>query len=824
MRTLAELVADGCGLPFAAATASLAAAVAGPRVAVVEAPPGTGKTTLAPAVVAGVVEGRIVVTQPRRVAARAAARRLAQLTGTRVGDVAGFTVRGERAVSAATRVEMVTPGVLLRRLLRDPGLDGVGAVILDEVHERGLDTDLLVGLLGEVRELRDDLAVVAMSATADSAGLSALLGDAPVVGVPAVSHPLEERFEPGPLPLGPRGVTREFLTHVADVTVEAFAGRPDDGDVLVFLPGVREVRTVAEELRRRLPAEVLELHGQVPAREQDRAIAGRRSGEGPRVVVSTNLAESSVTVQGVRVVVDAGLSREPRRDAGRGMSGLVTVRCARSSADQRAGRAARQGPGVVWRCYDRETYAGLRSQVTPEAQAADLTGALLTLAAWGAPRGVGLRLLTPLPAGPVHDDAAGLRGLGAVDDAGRVTPTGRRLTEIPASPRWARALLDAGPLAGSRLAAEVVAAVERDVSGDLAAEVRRLGRGHCPDAARWRAEADRLERLVPPSPGEGAGAGTVVVSAFPERVARKVGDSYLLASGTRAAAPPELAGHAWLAVAEVTRADGASAGGTGAVIRSGAAIDEATARLAEHLLIEEVRGELFDGRLRARRVTALGAIELSSTPVPARELGPVAVRRVVEERGLGIIGWSEAADGLRRRMAMLHRTLGEPWPAVDDASLLGRLDDWLGPELATAAETGRLAGIDLVTPLRRLLPWPAAGRLDELTPERLEVPSGSRIRLTYPPHDAGGPVVVAVKLQECFGLATSPRLVDGRVEVVFHLLSPAGRPLAITGDLASFWSGPYAQVRSEMRGRYPKHPWPEDPWTAPATARTKRRR
>ena len=260
------------------------------------------------------------------------------------------------------------------------------------------------------------------------------------------------------------------------------------------------------------------------------------------------------------------------------------------------------------------------------------------------------------------------------------------------------------------------------------------------------------------------------------------------------------------------------------MIRSGAAIDEATARLAEHLLIEEVRGELFDGRLRARRVTALGAIELSSTPVPARELGPVAVRRVVEERGLGIIGWSEAADGLRRRMAMLHRTLGEPWPAVDDASLLGRLDDWLGPELATASETGRLAGIDLVTPLRRLLPWPAAGRLDELTPERLEVPSGSRIRLTYPPHDAGGPVVVAVKLQECFGLATSPRLVDGRVEVVFLLLTPAGRPLAITGDLASFWSGPYAQVRSEMRGRYPKHPWPEDPWTAPATARTKRRR
>ncbi len=822
--TLAGLVEDGCGLPFAAATADLRRAVAEHRAAVVEAPPGTGKTTLAPPIVSGAVDGRVVVTQPRRVAARAAARRIAALTGTRLGELAGFTVRGERVLEPSARIEMVTPGVLLRRLLRDPGLDGVGAVILDEVHERGLDTDLLIGLLGEVRELRDDLAVVAMSATADAAGLAALLGDpAPAVGVPGVLHQLTERYEPGPLPFDGAGVARGFLTHVADIAVRAFADRPDDGDLLVFLPGAREVSAVAETLRSRLPAEVLELHGRIGPREQDRAMAGRGRGDRPRVVVSTNLAESSVTVAGVRAVVDAGLSREPRRDSARGMSGLVTVRCARSSADQRAGRAARQGPGTVWRCYDEPTYRGLRAQVTPESQTADLTGALLTLAAWGAPRGEGLRLPSALPDGSVADDENVLRWLGAVDAEGRVTGPGRRLALIPASPRWARALVDSAPRVGSRAAAEAVAAVELGIAGDLGREIAALRRGGSPDARRWRSEAHRLERLIPAAEGKGERIGAVLLLAFPERVARLTGDTYLLASGTRAAAPPDLAGHDWLAVAEVTRAGGSTAAGTGAVIRSGAPVDEATARIAGHLLTDEVRGSLVDGRLRARRVTALGAIELTSTPVPARELGVDAVRDVVEAGGFGVIGWSPAADVLRRRMALLHRVVGGRWPDVGDEALLSRLDEWLAPELSAAADTGRLSGIDLASPLRRLLPWPEAGRLDELAPERLQVPSGSRIRLDYPPHDENGPVVVAVKLQECFGLADSPRLADGAVDVVFHLLSPAGRPLAVTGDLASFWAGPYGQVRSEMRGRYPKHPWPEDPWTAPATARTKRR-
>ena len=825
MHALLALVDDGGALSFAAATEPLRRAVMEEGAAVVVAPPGSGKTTLAPAILAGCVPGRVVVTQPRRVAARAAARRLATLTGTRVGEAVGFTVRGERVLERAARVEMLTPGVLLRRLLRDPSLDGVGAVILDEVHERGLETDLLMGLLTEVRDLRPELVVVAMSATVNAEAMAGLLGrgsPAPIVDVPGALHPLQERWAPGPLPLDGRGVSRAFLDHVAATASAAFRDRPGDGDVLVFVPGAGEVRHVAAAIR--ADAEVVELHGQVPPREQDRVVAGRAPGERPRIVVATNLAESSLTVNGVRVVVDAGLSREPRRDSGRGMSGLVTVRCARSSADQRAGRAARQGPGVVWRCYDADAYRGLRPDVTPEVQTADLTGALLTLAAWGTPRGEGLPLPTPLPRAAVGEDEAVLRWLGAVDAAGRITAHGRTLADIPTSPRWARALVDGGAEVGATAAAEIVAAIEGDAGGDLVRAVAQWRRGSDPASKRWAAEVSRLERLAPPSEQRSPDRGIVVALGYPERVARRSGESYLLASGTRAAAPPDLDGHAWLAVADVTRAGGASARGTGAIIRSAAPIDEETARAAAaHLLVDEVRGQVVDGRLRARRVRALGAIELSSTPVPSSELGPEAAASAVRAGGLALIGWSPAAEGLHRRLAFLHRHLGDPWPAVDDEVLLERLDEWLGPELARAASSGRIAGIDLHAPLRRLVPWQVASRLDELAPERLHVPSGSTIRLTYPEPDGDGAVVCAVKLQECFGLAQSPTIADGRARILFHLLSPAGRPLAITDDLASFWSGPYAQVRAEMRGRYPKHPWPEDPWSAQATARTKRR-
>ena len=831
-----------------------------------QAPPGTGKTTLVPPAVANAAAdaagssrpGRVVVTQPRRVAARSAARRLAQLDGSVLGQRVGYAVRGETRTSAGTLIEFVTPGILLRRLLADPGLESTAAVILDEVHERGLETDLLLGMLGEVRQLRGDLTLIAMSATLDAERFAELLGTgdglgaAPLVGCPSALYPLTVAWRSAAVPrLNEHGVTRGFLDHVADTAAyahaEAQAGDPAI-DTLVFVPGAREVSHVAGRLRARAAGgtEVLELHGQVPAREQDRAVSGRGAGEPARIIVSTSLAESSLTVPGVRLVVDSGLAREPRRDAARGMSGLVTVSCSRASAEQRAGRAARQGPGRVVRCYDDRAFGAAPAHPTPEIAVADLTSAALMLACWGAPGGDGLALPDAPPAGAMQDALAVLRGLGAIDHHGMATPTGKTLAAVPADPRLARALLDGAATVGARTAAEAVALVSGDLrapAADLPRLLSALRTGRDPGERRWSEDVRRLETMarrspLQASPGRGDSfvpgpqdaLGYVLALAFPDRVARRVPgagpEQYLLASGTRAGLPAgsPLSGQQWLAVAEATRAAGRDAAGTGAVIRAAAPLSAAAAEdAAAHLLANTVEARFASGRVSARQERRLGAIVLSSTPVrPSAEAGRSAVARALTAQGLEVIGFSPAADMLRRRLALLHRELGDPWPDVGEPALLARLQDWLAPELEALAAGNPVRGIDLTEPLRRLLPWPDAARLGELVPERLEVPSGSRIRIDYAENPEERPVV-AVKLQECFGWAQTPRLVQGRVPVLFHLLSPAGRPLAVTDDLASFWSGPYAQVRAEMRGRYPKHPWPEDPWSARATARTKAR-
>lgn len=835
---------------------------------VVQAPPGTGKTTLVPPLLANMAgAGRIVVTQPRRVAARAAARRLAFLDAGPLGGRVGYTVRGEHRAGAGTLVEFVTPGILLRRLLSDPGLDGVAGVVLDEVHERGLETDLLVGMLAEVRQLRADLRMVAMSATVEAARFASLLGDpdgggpAPVVDCPSVLHALDIQWVPAPGPrLDDRGVTRAFLGHVAGTAAVSHAQKlTADGsaDALVFVPGAREVAHVAVSLRDRLGAavDVLELHGQVGPAEQDRAVSGRAAGGKPRIIVSTDLAESSLTVPGVRLVIDSGLAREPRRDSARGMSGLVTVSCPRASAEQRAGRAARQGPGTVVRCYSQQAFGAAPAHATPEIRVADLAGAALTLACWGSPRGEGLALPDQPPRQAMDEAMEVLRELGAVTADGHATPTGRILADIPADPRLARALLDGAAAVGVQAAAEVVAAIagdQRAPGGDLPQLLSRLRTEGGQAQRRWLDEAGRLaalarrhgQRKSGPASGEspatrhaanpdpGNMAGAVVALAYPDRIARQVpGDGparYLLSSGTRAGLPAgsSLGGHEWLAVAEVSRAGGRDAAGTGAVIRSAAPITaEQAAAAASHLLAESVEAQFHQGRVTARKVRRLGAIPLADTPVrPTPEAGRTAVAQALEREGLGLLDWSTAALGLRGRLALLRRELGEPWPDVSDEALLRRADDWLGPELEALAGGAAVGSVDLVQPLRRLLPWPEAARFDELAPEWLEVPSGSKVRIDYPgPAEETARPVVAVKLQECFGLAESPRVAGGRVAVLFHLLSPARRPLAVTDDLTSFWSGPYAQVRAEMRGRYPRHPWPEDPWAAPATARTNRR-
>ncbi|MEV5050217.1 ATP-dependent helicase HrpB [Arthrobacter sp. LAR12-1-1.1] len=885
---LFDLDVIGAGLTFAESLGALAAALQGGGAgasAVVQAPPGTGKTTLVPPLLANIANSntatrgrdgrgrrpRIVVTQPRRVAARAAARRLATLDGTRLGDRVGYTVRGERQTGPGTVIEFVTPGILLRRLLAEPGLEGTDAVILDEVHERGLETDLLFGMLIEVRQLRGDLTLVAMSATLDAPRFAALIGDAligegaagndgggpaPVVDCPSALFPLDVEWAPAPVPrLDERGVARAFLDHVADTAAAGHAAALAGGrdiDALVFVPGAWEVSYIAARLRGRSRAEVLELHGQAGPSEQDRAVSGREPGGAARIIVSTALAESSLTVPGVRLVIDSGLSREPRRDAGRGMSGLVTVSCSRASAEQRAGRAARQGPGTVIRCYDQRAFGAAPAHPTPEIAAADLTGAALVLACWGAPGGRGLALPDAPPQAAMDEAVEVLRELGAIAPDGHATELGKILARVPTDPRLARALLDGAATVGHRAAAEAVALVsgdQRAPGADLTRLVAALRTGRDPGSRRWAEDVRRMESIArQESPGVGpqksagvapAGAvgaaeavGFVVALAFPDRVARRVpGEGpaqYLLTSGTRAGLPAgsPLSGHEWLGVAEVSRAQGRDAAGTGAVIRSAAPLTAGTAEAAaRNLLSETLQARFSQGRVSARRERRLGAIVLSSTPVrPPADEGRAAVARALASEGLATIGWSAAADGLRRRLALLHRELGGSWPDVSEPALLARLDEWLAPELAALAGGASTGGIDLAGPLSRLLPWPEAARLGELVPESLVVPSGSRIRIDYP--DAGdttGRPVVAVKLQECFGWAETPRLAEGRVPVLFHLLSPARRPLAVTDDLASFWSGPYAQVRAEMRGRYPRHPWPEDPWTAPATARTKPR-
>ena len=848
-----DLTAIGAGLAFAAAVDELSDALTRASQVVISAPPGTGKTTLVPPVLANRTPGRIVVTQPRRVAARAAARRLAQLDGTPLGERVGFTVRGERQVSASTRIEFVTAGVLLRRLLADPGLDGVGAVIIDEVHERALETDLLIGLLGEVRELRDDLALVAMSATLDAERVAAVLGadaPAPIVTQTVPQHPLAERWAPSPSPrLDERGVTWAFLDHVARTAASAALDLTTDdasADTLVFAPGAREVAEIARRVRDAAPAlDVRELHGQIPAAEQDAIIRGRRPGDPARVIVTTSLAESSLTVPGVRLVVDTCLSRVPQRDAGRGMTGLVTVPTSRASAVQRAGRATRQGPGTVIRCVDEGTFAAAPARPAPEIMTTDLTDAALLLACWGAPAGAGLRLLDPLPSDSLRDAVDALHALGAVDDDGRATDEGRDLAAVPVDPRLARALRDGARIVGPDLAADVVALLGEDIrvrDADAASALVALRGARTPEARRWAAEAKRLRRFIPERPGGAeprprAGVssddvGVVIALAFPGRIAKRVersatGATFLLASGTRAGITGPLAAADWLAVADVARAQARAAAGTGAVIRSAASITEDQAeQAAAHLRTDRVEATFADGRVVARRERRIGAIVRASTPVRARadQGGREAVRRAIAAQGFDVFAWSDAADQLRRRLALLHRELGAPWPDVSDAALLHDLDAWLGTEVDQLAGGTAAARIDLAPALRRLLPWPAAVDFDALAPERLEVPSGSRVRIAYPPIDEpDARPVVAVKLQECFGWAETPRLAGGRVPVLFHLLSPAGRPLAVTADLASFWSGPYAQVRAEMRGRYPKHPWPEDPWDAAPTRHTKKR-
>ena len=729
-----DLKAIGTGLPVLETIDSLPSA----GHVVVQAPPGTGKTTLVPPALANQVEGKVLVTAPRRVAVRAAANRLQELSGQRIG----YAVRGDSRKGAD--VEFVTPGVLLRRLLRDPELEGISAVAIDEVHERQLDTDLVLGMCLELAQLREDFRVIAMSATVDASRFSQLMGNAPIHSTEAVTYPLDISYEPIP---GRAAGDREFWKGVAKVAAQQHES------TLVFVPGVREVNLVCDALSGH---NVFPLHGRQTTQEQDAALYTSEQ----RIVVATSIAESSLTVPGVRTVIDAGLSRVPKRDAQRGMSGLVTVSTSKSSADQRAGRAGREAPGTVIRCYSHEDYQHFSPHVTPEILSADLTQAALFLDCWGA--GPDFPLLDPPPGPALADAHRTLRSLNATEE----------LALLPTHPRWGAALLKHGSGAADTIA--------------------RLD----------DSDPKRLARLVP---NKGAvDPGVVVATAFPEFVAKRVDEKeYLLASGTRARVLDSAdAGQEWLAVAEVSLSNAGNA-----IIRAAEPIAENDA-LDIVGVTEETRAFLEGSKVHGVRVRAAGSIVLSETPVKVS--GDEAVEALRNSgQGLNLFHFSDKAQNLRERLRHLYRAYGEPWPDVDNASL-----EWLEPELRQLAEGHEP---DMYPALQRLLPWPEASRLDELAPERLAVPSGRDARIDW----SGERPVVSIKLQECFGLAESPEYCGHRVQ--FHLLSPAGRPLAVTDDLASFWSGPYAGVRADMRGRYPKHPWPEDPWNAVATAKTKNR-
>lgn len=753
-----DLSTIGAGLPVADVIGDLP--VRGPLV--VEAPPGTGKTTLLPPAISNLTadNGVTLVTAPRRVAVRAAARRLALLDASPLGDRVGYSIRGEH--KDGSLAQFVTPGILLNRLLKDPELTGVGAVVIDEVHERQLDTDLVLAMVMEVAFLRDDLYLAAMSATLDAQALAGHMG-AQVLSTEAVTHPLDVNYHPHP---GRAEGSREFYRHVAEL---AATPPTHDGRTLVFVPGAREVDMVCAQLPSAAP-----LHGRLTNAEQDEALNGDAE-----VVVATSIAESSITVPGVHRVVDAGLSRVPRRDAARAMTGLVTVSSAKTSADQRAGRAGRLGPGEVLRAYSQSDYQHFAADIAPEITTADLTSAALTIAAWGSPD---LPLLTQPPAGALADARRTLHSLGALtspDREGTVTGLGESLAAMPLDPRLGAALLAHGSGA-----ARTVAALAEGMSGDLA-------RARAP-----RKQVDRFASMVPAT-GD-VPAGEVIATAYPEWVGKHLGErEYLLASGTRARLDSAIPPAEWIAAAEIQLT------GSGAIIRAAAGTN-----FPGHRVEETTAASLVDGRLRSRLITSIGAIELTSTPI---KLSPAEAQEALSgfRFDFGAIPLGEKAQRLKDRIDFLRARHGDPWPDIGSGDY--------GPEVGELARGASISKLDFYAAMMRQLPWPEATDMDTLAPERLEVPSGSHPRVDY----STGRPIVRVKLQECFGLATSPE-VSG-VRVLFHLLSPAGRELAVTDDLASFWSGPYADIRKEMRGRYPKHPWPEDPWSAQATAKTKNR-
>lgn len=808
-------------LPIHAVLDPLKSVLANGNTAVLAAPPGAGKTTVVPLALldqAWLGDGRVLVLEPRRIAARAAADRMAATLGQEAGGTVGYRTRLQSRIGPKTRIEVITEGVFTRMILDDPGLEGVGAVLFDEFHERSLDADLGLALARETQgALREDLRLLVMSATLDVAGVSRLLDGAPVIEAEGRAYPVDTRYlGRNPTERFEEAMTRACLTALGEET----------GSVLAFLPGQGEIHRVVRQIneRLRLPnVDVVPLYGGLDRAEQDRAIEPAAPGR-RKLVLATSVAETSLTIDGVRVVVDGGLSRVPRFEPSSGLTRLATVRVSRSSAEQRRGRAGRTEPGVCYRLWDEEQTRGLVPHQRPEIQEADLTGLALDLARWGARSVEGLALLDPPPAGALGEARKVLTRLGALDAEGGLTDHGRRLTRIPLSPRLAHMVAVASDghdaMTGARIAAVLSEPGLGGSNVDLHERLVGLERDRSPRARDALKLAERWARAAGGGAGGSVDEGLLLAEAFPERIARMRGKAgeMLLAGGRGAMveATDALARETWLAVAELGGGEARDR------VRLAAALDSATVEtdLARLIEIEERLARERSGRAVIKRIRRIGAIVLDEKVIgtpDASQLSAV-LKAEVEAEGIGALRWGEQASALRARLAFLHG-LDPAWPDVSDEGLMAAREAWLWPVLEGAKSLAAIGDGRLADALRGLIPWDLQRRLDELAPPRLTTPLGSA-GIDYGAE--GGPRV-EIRVQELFGVTTHPTVGGGRIPLTLALLSPARRPVQVTQDLPGFWAGSWAAVRAEMRGRYPRHPWPENPAEAQATNRAKPR-
>jgi ATP-dependent helicase HrpB len=789
--------------------------------AVLVAPPGAGKTTLAPLALLDApwaARKRILLLEPRRLAARAAATRMAELLGEEPGETAGWAMRMDRRMSERTRVLVVTEGLLSRMILDDPELTGVAAVLFDEFHERSLDADWGLALALDVQEaLRPDLKLLAMSATLDGARVASLMGDAPVIESRGRSFPVQIRYRERP---GGMEVEDAVTAAVRD------ALDAHEGGVLAFLPGQREIERTLERLQTRVAGNVdlVPLYGALDARAQDFAIRPAPQGR-RKVVLATSIAETSLTIDGIRVVVDGGLSRVPRYEPATGLTRLETVRVSRAAAEQRAGRAGRTAPGTAIRLWREEATGALAPFGTPEILEADLSGLLLDAAAFGVADVRSLRFLDPPPLPALREAEALLKALGSLDADGRLTEAGRAMRKLALPARLAHMVAEAARGGQAEVAAQLAVLLsERGLGGDavdLDERLRRFSRERGPRAEQARALAGRLARQAGGSRANDgpAGAGALLLHAWPDRVAKRRDGRgrFLLANGRGAALDENepLAGADFLVVADLR---GLSREGK---IAAAAAVDQSELRAVLSRRIETRREACFDaatGSVRAVEREMLGALALGER-VLARPTGGDADRAMmgaIRAHGLEILPWSEAALSLRARFRWLHETQGAPWPAMDDASLLADLDDWFAPFLGGDARLASL-GPKLTDALLSRTPFELRREVDRLAPTHFHAPSGSRVPIRY----EEGRAKLTIRVQELFGLDRHPAV--GETPLLLELTSPAGRPIQTTQDLPGFWRGSWREVRAQLRGRYPKHPWPEDPLAAQPTARAKPR-